>query len=45
MATHDLSIDTPAGFETVTQGRRTEHAEADGRLLTRWVADQSLATA
>ena len=39
MATYDLKIDTPAGFETVTQGRRTEHTESNGRLRTRWVAD------
>jgi len=38
MATYDLKIDTPAGFETVTQGQRTEHAEKNGRLRTRWVA-------
>ncbi len=38
MATYDLKIDTPAGFETVTQGQRTEHAESNGRLRTRWVA-------
>ncbi|MEN8008155.1 MAG: M1 family aminopeptidase [Candidatus Krumholzibacteriota bacterium] len=38
LATFDLSIDTPAGFETVTQGQRTEHTESDGRLNTRWVA-------
>ena len=38
MATYDLKIDTPAGFETVTQGQRTEHAENNGRLRTRWVA-------
>jgi len=39
MATHDLTLDSPAGFETVTQGRRTEHVEKLGRLRTRWVAD------
>jgi aminopeptidase N len=38
MATYELKIDTPAGFETVTQGQRTEHAEKNGRLRTRWVA-------
>ncbi len=38
MATHDLSFDTPAGFETVTQGERTRHEEVDGHLHTRWVA-------
>ncbi|MBU8871858.1 MAG: hypothetical protein KOO60_13410 [Gemmatimonadales bacterium] len=39
MATHDLRLDTPAGFETVTQGARTRHEEIDGRLLTRWTAE------
>jgi aminopeptidase N len=38
MATFDLIIDTPAGFETVTQGQRTEHEKIDPRLRTRWVA-------
>ena len=38
MATHTVQADTPAGFETVTQGRRTRHEEADGRLLTTWEA-------
>ena len=38
MAVHDLSLDTPAGFETVTQGARDRHEEIDGRLHTRWVA-------
>ena len=38
MAIHDLSLDTPAGFETVTQGARTRHEESGGRLMTRWVA-------
>ncbi len=40
MATFDLKIDSPAGFETVTQGQRTEHVENNGRLRTRWVAAQ-----
>jgi len=39
MVTHDLTFDTPAGFETVTQGERTEHEVRDGRLHTRWVAN------
>ncbi|PID78684.1 hypothetical protein CSB20_13905 [bacterium DOLZORAL124_64_63] len=39
MATHDIQADTPAGFESVTQGRRTRHEEKAGRLHTRWVAD------
>ena len=38
MAIHDLSLDTPAGFETVTQGARTRHEEVGDRLLTRWTA-------
>ena len=38
LATHDVRIDTPAGFETVTQGRRTEHTVEAERLLTQWVA-------
>jgi hypothetical protein len=38
MATHTISCDTPAGFETVTQGRRTQHQIAGGRLLTTWEA-------
>ncbi len=38
MAVYDLSFDTPAGFETVTQGERLRHETADGRLLTRWKA-------
>jgi hypothetical protein len=39
MAIHDLSLDTPAGFETVTQGARTRHEEVEGRLHTRWVTE------
>jgi aminopeptidase N len=38
MLTHDLTFDTPAGFETVTQGERTEHEVRGDRLHTRWVA-------
>ena len=38
MAVHTVSSDTPAGFEPVTQGQRTRHEEADGRLLTTWTA-------
>ncbi len=38
MVTHDLSIDTPAGFESVTQGERTEHELRGDRLHSRWVA-------
>jgi Peptidase family M1 domain len=36
MAIFDLLFDTPAGFETVTQGRRTRREAVDGRLQTRW---------
>ena len=39
LATYDLSLDTPAGFETVTQGRLVEHREEGGRLHTRWRSD------
>ncbi len=38
LAVFDFTFDTPAGFETVTQGARTLHAEKDGRLTTRWTA-------
>jgi len=38
MVIHDLSFDTPADFETVTQGERTEHKIQGDRLHTRWVA-------
>ena len=38
LATFDLELDTPAGFETVTQGRRTAHAGSGDRLHTRWTA-------
>jgi hypothetical protein len=40
MVVFDLGIDTPEGFETVTQGRRTEHSVVAGRLRTRWVAEK-----
>ena len=36
---YTVVFDTPAGFETVTQGERTLHEERDGRLHTRWVAE------
>lgn len=39
LATYDVSLVTPAGYETVTQGRRAEHREEAGRLHTRWVSD------
>lgn len=38
MAVHDLHLDTPAGYETVTQGERLEHVTEGDRLLTRWNA-------
>jgi hypothetical protein len=38
LATYDVTLVTPAGYETVTQGRRTEHREEAGRLHTRWVS-------
>lgn len=38
LAIHDLTIMTPAGFETVTQGTRTVHETAGAVLTTRWVA-------
>ncbi|MDX2474584.1 MAG: M1 family aminopeptidase, partial [Candidatus Krumholzibacteria bacterium] len=37
MAVYELAIDTPAGFETVTQGERTLHQETENGLHTRWV--------
>ncbi len=37
MAIYDLEIDTPAGFETVTQGERTLHQPTKEGLHTRWV--------
>jgi len=36
LGTYDLRLDTPAGYETVTQGQRIEHLESGGRLHTRW---------
>jgi hypothetical protein len=36
--TYDLTLDTPAGFETVTQGEQVEHRVDGDRLRTRWVA-------
>lgn len=39
LGTYDLALDTPAGYETVTQGRLVEHAEQAGRLRTRWRSD------
>ncbi|MBK7188907.1 MAG: hypothetical protein IPH86_09585 [bacterium] len=39
LGTYDLSLDTPAGYETVTQGKLVEHREANGRLHTRWRSD------
>jgi len=38
LATHDLTFETPAGFETVTQGERTLHETIASGLRTRWVA-------
>jgi aminopeptidase N len=38
MATYQLSIETPAGFEPVTQGVRTSQSDQDGRLTTTWSA-------
>jgi len=37
MATYELALDTPTGFETVTQGERIEHEESDAGLRTRWI--------
>ncbi len=37
--TYDLTLDTPAGYETLTQGRLVERSESGGRLRTRWRAD------
>jgi aminopeptidase N len=39
LGTYDLRLDTPAGYETVTQGKRVEHVEEGGRLRTRWRSD------
>jgi len=38
LATHELAIDTPAGFETVTQGERTLHQPSAKGLHTNWLA-------
>jgi plasmid stabilization system protein ParE len=37
--TYDLSLETPAGYETLTQGRLVERREEGGRLHTRWRSD------
>ena len=39
MAVFDVSLDTPAGFETVTDGRRDVHRTEGSRLHTRWVTE------
>lgn len=39
LGTYDLALDTPAGYETVTQGRLVERREEGGRLRTRWRSD------
>ncbi len=39
MGTFELAIDTPLGFETVTQGERTFHQVNGDVLHTRWIAD------
>lgn len=36
--TYDLTLDTPAGYETLTQGRLVERRQEGGRLRTRWVS-------
>jgi len=38
MGTYELVIDTPADFETVTQGERTFHQISETGLQTRWIA-------
>ncbi len=38
MATFDLTVDTPLGFEPVTQGKRIEHEPRGDVLRTRWQA-------
>lgn len=38
MAVHTLHCDTPADFETVTQGERTGHQVVEDRLFTTWTA-------
>lgn len=37
--TYDLTLDTPVGYETLTQGRLVERREEGGRLHTRWRSD------
>ncbi len=39
MATFDITIDTPMGYEPVTQGRRLEHEPRGDVLRTRWRAE------
>jgi hypothetical protein len=39
LGTYDLRLDTPAGFETVTQGKLVAHQEEGGRLLTHWSSE------
>jgi hypothetical protein len=36
LGTYDLRLDTPAGFETVTQGKLVVHRPEGGRLFTQW---------
>ncbi|MFT5234504.1 MAG: aminopeptidase N [Candidatus Krumholzibacteriia bacterium] len=38
LATHELTIDTPPGFEAVTQGERTSHQTTESGLRTTWLA-------
>ncbi len=38
LATYDISVATPAGFEPITQGRRVEHELRGDTLHTRWQA-------
>ncbi len=38
LATFDVSLETPAGFEPITQGRRVEHELRGDTLHTRWQA-------
>ena len=38
LATHELHVTTPVGFETVTQGERLVHQVEGDRLVTRWYA-------
>ena len=37
MATYELAIDTPPGFETVTQGERIFHQATEAALRTKWL--------